>query len=143
MSEVKREESKNAMPTATSNTKFLRAKEIQVLLSLKCHGDGEARLRDIKNTTCLSAQYIRNALTTLRRLGYVTSFRGSSLRILQAIDKRVPPGKKNEALYTLTKPFEEIVKEHPEILEWCKAVLKANSIEEALIKYSNWQEKLK
>lgn len=116
----------------------LHSGEIWVLLAMLYKG-GRATVEEVEKITGLSTRYLRNVFSELRKLGYITSFRGS-IRLMtpstptEVLYSSARDKMKKEAIYTLTKDSERILEEHPEILIWCKITLNANSLNEAFKK---------
>ncbi len=105
----------------------LNERQIAILIIIASL-EGEATVKEIERMTNLSVQSIRNILSELARLGLITPVKGLGAKIGLRYGFLGKGVERKEALYTLNKDFEEIVKEHLEILEWSKKTLHADSI---------------
>lgn len=111
-------------------TANLNERQIAIFIAIAAL-EGEATLNELVKITNsnLSVQSIRNILSELNKLGLVTSERGLGARDVFNIGFLKKKVEKKEALYILKKDFEEILKEHPEILVWSKKKLDADSVD--------------
>jgi DNA-binding MarR family transcriptional regulator len=106
----------------------LNERQIAILIIIASL-EGEATVKEIERMTNLSVQSIRNILSELTRLGLIASNRGLGAKIGLRIGLLGKGVERKEALYTLNKDFEGIIKEHLEILEWSKKNLHADSVD--------------
>jgi predicted transcriptional regulator len=104
-------------------TECLSERQIAILIAIASLEE-EATIKELERLTTLPVQSLRNVLSELNKLGLITSIKG-----LGAYGFLSTSLQRKEVLYTLKMDFEQIIKEHQEILEWSKKALHVDSMD--------------
>lgn len=93
-----------------------------------------------------SEQYVRNNIYKLRKKGVVTSLRPSQIAVGILFGSPIlgeVPVEAKQKIHMLTMDFDDLLREHPEILKYTKATLKIETPEELKKQIEQTRKKIK